>query len=379
MSARVRPSRSTAGQASRQRCKALQGAGSHDHSQSEGQCQLFAPSTWRSTTKMAGAIRVFEPEAAMQLLSPHCPPGFARRAIQIQSIVLGLSKRLSICALAALLGLLSAPGWAQNVPDLAGEALEHARANTDAGIRFEHGEGHDRDFDRAHDAYCRAARAGYGDALVRLGWMYANGRGVPNDDAVAHALFQRAAGYGHAMGARLAKVIGKQAGALPLCLGSAEDSSSTTHQAQKEDLERENARLERENRQDQAALEAIRNKFRLRLIEYEKHSLQAIRADHYMQLFAEGRMTFERYRSVVSRYVAMAHPVAESAHADGAQCFARHRKLLLDPRSAYIVESSLLRNLAGRFVHVEYSARNGLGGATRGSFICSVKSQPSSR
>ena len=76
-----------------------------------------------------------------------------------------------------------------------------------------------RDFARAEAAYCEAARAGHGDALVRLGWMYANGRGVARDDAMAASLFRRAAGFGHEMGARLAGMIrGSGADVLPACL-----------------------------------------------------------------------------------------------------------------------------------------------------------------
>jgi len=45
---------------------------------------------------------------------------------------------------------------------------------------------------------CEAARLEQPDALMRLGWMYAEGRGVPRDDAIADTLFRRAAGVvGH--------------------------------------------------------------------------------------------------------------------------------------------------------------------------------------
>jgi hypothetical protein len=50
----------------------------------------------------------------------------------------------------------------------------------------------------AYNLYCEAARLGQPDALMRLGWMYAEGRGVPRDDAIADTLFRRAAGVvGH--------------------------------------------------------------------------------------------------------------------------------------------------------------------------------------
>ena len=110
------------------------------------------------------------------------------------------------------------PALAQNAPTLRADALARARTDTENGIRLEHGEGVGRDFAAAQTAYCSAARAGYGDALVRLGWMYANGRGTARDDAVAATLFRRAAGFGHEMGARLADMIRGDADSLPVCM-----------------------------------------------------------------------------------------------------------------------------------------------------------------
>ena len=46
--------------------------------------------------------------------------------------------------------------------------------------------------------YCEAAVAGSPEAAFRLGWMYANGRGVEHDDGTAVALFELAASEGHA-------------------------------------------------------------------------------------------------------------------------------------------------------------------------------------
>lgn len=63
-------------------------------------------------------------------------------------------------------------------------------------IRLEHGEGVARDVDEAVRLYCRAARAGNSEAGYRLGWMYANGRGVTRNDAVAAAWFDLAAESG---------------------------------------------------------------------------------------------------------------------------------------------------------------------------------------
>jgi len=53
-------------------------------------------------------------------------------------------------------------------------------------------------FAKAYALYCEAARLDHTDALMRLGWMHAEGRGVLRDDAIADTLFRRAAGVvGH--------------------------------------------------------------------------------------------------------------------------------------------------------------------------------------
>jgi len=55
-----------------------------------------------------------------------------------------------------------------------------------------------QDHASAYMLYCEAARLEQPDALMRLGWMHAEGRGVPRDDAIADTLFRRAAGVaGH--------------------------------------------------------------------------------------------------------------------------------------------------------------------------------------
>ena len=94
----------------------------------------------------------------------------------------------------------------------------HARELVEIGIRFEHSEGRTRNFARAHELYCEAAREDSPDAFVRLGWMYANGRGVKRDDSTAHSLFLRAASLGSEVAARLAGVIRSDTQRLPECL-----------------------------------------------------------------------------------------------------------------------------------------------------------------
>jgi soluble lytic murein transglycosylase-like protein len=63
-------------------------------------------------------------------------------------------------------------------------------------LRYEHGEGVERDPARAISLYCAAARKGHVQAQYQLGWLYANGRGVERDDGLAAAWFRLAAAKG---------------------------------------------------------------------------------------------------------------------------------------------------------------------------------------
>lgn len=97
--------------------------------------------------------------------------------------------------------------------------VERARLKIEAGVRFENGEGMERDYGKALNMYCDAARVGVPDAFIRIGWLYANGLGVPRSEAVAQTLFRRAAGLGSEMGARLADLFMGQPSRMPPCLG----------------------------------------------------------------------------------------------------------------------------------------------------------------
>lgn len=78
------------------------------------------------------------------------------------------------------------------------ENLSDPAALIKLAVRYEHAEGVPRDYGKAADLYCRAARSGNADAQYALGWMYANGRGVFRDDGVAAQLFSMADEQGHA-------------------------------------------------------------------------------------------------------------------------------------------------------------------------------------
>ncbi|MCC6472229.1 MAG: transglycosylase SLT domain-containing protein [Burkholderiales bacterium] len=85
--------------------------------------------------------------------------------------------------------------------------------------RYENAEGVARDPGKALDLYCEAARHDFAEAQFRLGWMYANGRGVLKDEAVASALFKLAADQGHEYAARMLRFVPSTRSArLPICL-----------------------------------------------------------------------------------------------------------------------------------------------------------------
>ena len=76
------------------------------------------------------------------------------------------------------------------------------KGNTEAqvqlGIAYEHGEGIDKDANKAVYWYCRAAKKGSVEAQSNLAWMYANGRGVERNEAIAVRWFKKAAKAGDA-------------------------------------------------------------------------------------------------------------------------------------------------------------------------------------
>jgi soluble lytic murein transglycosylase-like protein len=83
--------------------------------------------------------------------------------------------------------------------------------------------------------YCDAARAGSAEAAFRLGWMYANGRGVAHDDPTAAALLDLAAQQGHVYARRTRQRIAGPAGVLPDCLKPPEPPAQGTQQAEAAD------------------------------------------------------------------------------------------------------------------------------------------------
>lgn len=70
-------------------------------------------------------------------------------------------------------------------------------------IRYENAEGVPRDFSRALQLYCEAAARGDARAYLNLGWMYANGRGVLQNDGIAVGWWRKAALAGIPQGRNL--------------------------------------------------------------------------------------------------------------------------------------------------------------------------------
>lgn len=93
------------------------------------------------------------------------------------------------------------------------------KAQIELALKYEHAEGVPKDFQKANQLYCRAAREGYAEAQFKLGWVYANARGVPRDEGVAAALFGMAAAQGHEYAAKLLPYVRRQLDTqLPTCL-----------------------------------------------------------------------------------------------------------------------------------------------------------------
>jgi soluble lytic murein transglycosylase-like protein len=71
----------------------------------------------------------------------------------------------------------------------------------DMASQYEHADGVRRDYSRARQLYCAAARLGSRAAQIRLAWMYSNGLGSPQDPGLA-AAWLRVAAEGGSLQAR---------------------------------------------------------------------------------------------------------------------------------------------------------------------------------
>ncbi len=75
--------------------------------------------------------------------------------------------------------------------------------------QYEHAIGYRRDYGRARQLYCAAARLGYQPAQLRLAWMYANGLGAPRDTDLAAAWLQVVAANGDLQARKFLAYVGE--------------------------------------------------------------------------------------------------------------------------------------------------------------------------
>ncbi len=105
-------------------------------------------------------------------------------------------------------------------PTFASVELGHAqlRQLREEARAYEHGESVPKDLARAAEMYCAGALAGDPEARYSIGWMYANGRGVPRDDSLAAYFFNLAAEQGHAPARNMLRFVGPPASEPPECM-----------------------------------------------------------------------------------------------------------------------------------------------------------------
>mgnify|MGYP001566613878 FL=1 len=124
---------------------------------------------------------------------------------------------------ALCLALVCGGATAQETTDV--EAVETAaqrgevRALVTLASKYERGEGVARDFVRSNELYCKAAARDDPEALLKLGVIYAIGRGVLADEGVAALLIGKAAGLGHERAQQLLEHFSRRADSvMPACL-----------------------------------------------------------------------------------------------------------------------------------------------------------------
>ncbi|WP_153110123.1 transglycosylase SLT domain-containing protein [Propionivibrio limicola] len=83
---------------------------------------------------------------------------------------------------------------------------------------YEHGEGVRKDPLHAAKLYCDGARHGDPEAQYSLGWMYANGRGLPRSDELAAYFFKLAADQGHEPSRKMLRFVGEKVAPVPECM-----------------------------------------------------------------------------------------------------------------------------------------------------------------
>jgi TPR repeat protein len=144
----------------------------------------------------------------------------ARYGVAVRSFILGGLFASSV-AWAGIPAVVNSPivGKSTAAPDSLSDGLARAQA-------YEYGEGIPRDQGVAAALYCDLARRGSAEAAFRLGWMYANGRGVAHDEDTAGALLELAAEQGHQYARLTLQRLGGVHGLLPDCMRPLEPPST---------------------------------------------------------------------------------------------------------------------------------------------------------
>lgn len=98
------------------------------------------------------------------------------------------------------------------------DTRERAAALRIEAKSFEHASEPLRNPEKAVELYCKAARLGDVEAQYNLGWMYAMGRGINRDDAIAAYFFNMAAKQGDALAERMLRQVGSPVATPPTCM-----------------------------------------------------------------------------------------------------------------------------------------------------------------
>jgi TPR repeat protein len=117
--------------------------------------------------------------------------------------------------------------WISAVTSAAEPSVDSA-ALRNLARSFEHGEGVTKNPAEAIKLYCQAARDGDAEAMYRLGWMYAIGRGVQRDDTVAAYFFAKAAEQGHPQSKNLLPRMGDKIADTPQCMQDVKEAVEDT-------------------------------------------------------------------------------------------------------------------------------------------------------
>lgn len=93
------------------------------------------------------------------------------------------------------------------------------RALVTLASKYERGEGVARDFVKSNELYCKAAARDDPEALLKMGVIYAIGRGVLADEGVAALLIGKAAEQGHERARQLLEHVSRRTDSvMPACL-----------------------------------------------------------------------------------------------------------------------------------------------------------------